>query len=85
MKSWLYKSPCINMPGNKESSKTIKKPEKEWAQSIARRSYSQRLLTGDNLLLSAIFSGFSQKTGSLTPAVRSYGLGTVGTQRLQCQ
>ena len=34
MKSWLYKSPCINMPGNKESSKTIKKPEKKWAQSI---------------------------------------------------
>ena len=31
----------INMLGNKESSKTIKKPEKEWAQSIARRSYSQ--------------------------------------------
>ena len=30
-----------NRPGNKESSKTIKKPEKEWAQSIARRSYSQ--------------------------------------------
>ena len=73
-----------NRPGNKESSKTIKKPEKEWAQSIAR-SYSQRLLTGDNLLLSAIFSWFSQKTGSLTPAVRSYGLGTVGTQSLQCQ